>query len=465
MILRRALLRPQPRRPMGLGPWVCSLSLLPPPPLLRFLSHTPIKPPLPPLTQLKLAMSTVVFDELSEEGKAERRVADERSQQFETNEDASQMSALLPEKTSWNAVSRALVGNAVIALFKFGIFLQTGSSAMLSEALHTLADCGNQGLLLKGLQQASKTPDKFHQYGYGKASFFWSLISALGMFWTGAVLSCGHGAYTLLHPPEMFEITKEMVAVLGFSFCVDGWVLFKTCKEVMERKPKDVGVVQHFRSIRDPFVLSVLYEDTAACSGVLLAAGGIVLSNYCSNVVYDTIGGISVGCLMALVSLKLLRLNYRFLLGQAVDDAIVMDIRSLLRARPAINAVNDVQTQWIGPYAFAFKAECDFNGRELAKRLEPVYIPLFKRAALDDRMVKTVMAHMAQDVTRLIEREVKEVEIVIRQKHPMAAFIELEPDSKRSFLRASDGRAWRMEEEKLILNRAKSSTTTTTPSR
>lgn len=396
-----------------------------------------------------------------------RDAAEERSRLHERNEDDLQTQALLPKQLSWKAVSRALAGNAVIATMKFGVFLQTGSAGMLSEAIHTLADAGNQALLLKGLNQASQTPDKRYQYGYGKASFFWALVSALGMFWTGAGVSLGHGVYTLMHPPEALEVSREMIAVLAGSFLVDGFVLVTTLRDVMRTKPAQVGYYKHLTKIRDPFVLAVLFEDAAACTGVALCATGIVLTQHYNDVSFDTLAGISVGLLLVSVAGRLVSINRSFLLGQAVDDEIVQDIRQLLKNRPAISAVHDVQSQWIGPSAFAFKAECDFNGQEIAKRLEELYIPLFI-TAVDARghdqvesiestfttdvgdesdphhqpTVEIVMAWMAEDVTRLIEQEVKEVETLIRIKHPQAAFIELEPDSKKSFLRASDGKVW-----------------------
>lgn len=383
----------------------------------------------------------------------EQRAAEERSRKHETAEDESQERALIPQNLSWKAVSRALIGNGVITTLKFGVFLQTGSSAMLSEAVHTLADSGNQMLLLKGLQQASQTPDRRYQYGYGKASFYWGLVSALGMFWSGAGVACAHGVYTLMHPPQVFELSNEMVAVLGFSFLVDGFVLTKTVKDVAKTRPSGVSLWKHLRSVRDPFVLAVLFEDTAACAGVAIAGIGIILTKIYDDVFYDTFAGITVGLLLASVAGKLISINRNFLLGHAVDEDIINDIRNILHSRPTIDTVNDVQSQWIGPYAFAFKAECDFNGYHLAKKLEDPYVPLFIEAVNNQTSkdptnvdLRTVMAWMAEDVTRLIEQEIKQVENLIRKKHPMAAFIELEPDSKVSFLRASDGKAWTEED-------------------
>jgi hypothetical protein len=116
----------------------------------------------------------------------------------------------------------------------------------------------------------------------------------------------------------------------------------------------------------------------------------------------------------------------------------------MLSSRHAISAVYDVQTQWISPNAFSFKAECDFDGLALSERLYDAYAELFRDAIIknSESDLRTIMHWYAEDVTRLIELEVKEVETIIRTKYPSAAFIELEPDSKKSFVRKSDGRTW-----------------------
>jgi cation diffusion facilitator family transporter len=383
-----------------------------------------------------------------DEKELSRRAAAERHHKFEQAEDRAEKQALTQSVYSWTAVSRALAGNSIISLLKFLVFMQTGSAAILSEAVHSLADCGNQALLLKGLHDASQTPDKRHPYGYGRSGFFWGLVSALGMFWMGAGVTISHGGYQLLHPStEIFEVSNEMIFVLISSFLMDGYVFTKTLQEVnYEAKKKGVSLRYHLLhdGVRDPFVMTVLFEDAAACVGVTMAAAGIFLTHYYQNVAFDTLACLGVGTLLATVAWKLVRINQRYLLGTSIDDEIVSDIKSMLSSRRAISAVYDVQTQWISPNAFSFKAECDFDGLALSERLYDGYIDLFRDAIAknSESDIRTVMHWFAEDVTRLIELEVKEVETIIRSKYPSAAFIELEPDSKKSFVRKSDGRAW-----------------------
>mmetsp|Transcript_43450 Transcript_43450/g.69524 ORF Transcript_43450/g.69524 Transcript_43450/m.69524 type:complete len:475 (+) Transcript_43450:101-1525(+) len=350
--------------------------------------------------------------------------------QQNTNESPPEASAAPP--LSWTTVQRALIGNAFITFLKFGVYFQTGSSAMLSEAIHTLADSGNQALLLAGLHQSSKDADKRFQYGYGRAAFFWALISALGMFWTGAGVTIFHGGYNLLHPEaHTIEMNASLWGVLAVSFAVDGWVLGATLKELNASKPSNLSMLKYLRQVRDPFILAVLLEDFTACTGVLIASLGIGATYITGNTYWDAMASIGIGALLGFVALRLVRMNQTYLLGQAIDTETSTVIRNILLSTPSVEAVYETRSQWIGPSAFSFKAEVDFDGTFLAAHLEEKYAPLFQTATeLDD--VEVLMSWYAEDVTRLVEREVRQIEEAIRQQYPAAAYIELEPDSKNA---------------------------------
>ena len=141
-----------------------------------------------------------------------------------------------------NTVMRAMIGNSIITVLKFLTYLRTGSPAMLSETVHTLVDTGNQAILLVGLKEASKGSDERHPYGYGRNAFFWALVSALGLFWAGAGVTVYHGIGELLHPPEHLEVGWETWSILGLSFGIDGWVLWKTIEELYRTKPKNISM-------------------------------------------------------------------------------------------------------------------------------------------------------------------------------------------------------------------------------
>ncbi|RLN06076.1 hypothetical protein BBJ28_00022568 [Nothophytophthora sp. Chile5] len=296
--------------------------------------------------------------------------------------------------TSRDVVFRAMAGNTAITLLKVLAWLKTGSSAMLSEAIHSLVDTGNQAILILGLRQASGVPDKKHQYGYGRAAYFWSLISALGIFWLGSGVTVVHGVQSLLSPPEELTLSWEIWCVLAASFSIDGWVLKRSVKELMASKPEGMSFYQHVKRTKDPFMMAVLLEDMSACTGVIMAGCGIGATHITGNPLWDSLASISIGVLLGGVAVSLIRLNQKYLLGQSVEPEIEQGIRELLLARPSIDNVYAVQSQWVGPSTYA------------------------------------------EDVTRLVEKEVQEVEEVIRGIYPEAAFIELEPDSKESEMRA-----------------------------
>ncbi|CAM9511217.1 unnamed protein product, partial [Choristocarpus tenellus] len=211
----------------------------------------------------------------------------------------------LKVQKSIKTVKVALAGNLAITLAKFLSYWHSGSSAMLSEAVHSLVDSGNQALLLVGLHTASTAPDKRHQYGYGKSVYFWSLISALGTFWMGAGISLRHSIQDLLHPTMLVhKVSWETWGVLGFGFVVDGYVLVRTLREFMKTCPEGRPLIQHIkmaskwgRKVRDPTTLAVLLEDGGACAGIIIAIAGI--GQMYGSPVYDSVAGVCVACLLA----------------------------------------------------------------------------------------------------------------------------------------------------------------------
>ena len=347
---------------------------------------------------------------------------------------ASASEGISAQKTqSKRIVQLALFGNAVITTAKGLVWLYTGSSAMLSEAIHSLVDSGNQALLLIGIIESEKLSDNRHQYGYGRSIYFWSLVSALGTFWCGAGVSMWNSVLNLWSPNLAVDMVGwETWTVLSLSFVIDGIVLARTFATLMENKPKHLSFLQYCKTIRDPTTLAVLMEDSAACMGVILAVAGIGATQLSGLVVFDGLAGMSISTLLASMGIYLARLNQKYLLGQAVDQNITAEIKQILSKRPAIDEVHEEQSQWIGPYAFSYKAEVDFDGTYLAAKLLKRYQNEFmNNKDLSSDEVKLLLAWYAEDVMRTVEQEVKDVEEEIRLKFPEAAYIELEPDSRK----------------------------------
>jgi zinc transporter 9 len=263
--------------------------------------------------------------------------------------------------TSRDVVFRAMAGNTAITTLKILAWLKTGSSAMLSEAIHSLVDTGNQAILILGLRQASGAPDKKHQYGYGRAAYFWSLISALGMFWMGSGVTIFHGIQTIIEPLPELTLSWEVWCVLAASFSIDGWVLKRSVQELLTTKPKNMSFYQHVKRTKDPFMMAVLLEDMSACTGVIMAGCGIGATHLTGNPLWDSLASISIGVLLGGVAVSLIRLNQKFLLGQSVEPEIEKGIRELLLARPSIDNVYAVQSQWVGPSTFSYKVRAQLR--------------------------------------------------------------------------------------------------------
>ena len=346
-----------------------------------------------------------------------------------------------PSKRSEDLVRYALAGNLAIAGAKGAVALTTGSAAMLAETVHSCADAGNQALLLIGLHASAMAPSASHPYGYGKSVYLWSLVSALGTFWLGAGVAL-HASVTELMGPSMDldALTRpEAWGVLAVSLAIDGTVLRKSVQHVLEDKPSHVSFLAHLKRVRDPTLLAVLCEDAAACAGIVVVAGGMGASLLYATPVYDCVAGIAVGGLLGGVGGVLAMLNGRYLIGAAVEQDVLDDVESLLRSRPSVDDVHAVRSQRLAPDAFAYKCEVDFDGTWVAAQLYDKYAPRFKlpskkrreAEAIQQTEVPTLLSYFAEDVVRVVEREVRDIERAIRARHPDALFIEIEPDAQR----------------------------------
>jgi cation diffusion facilitator family transporter len=334
---------------------------------------------------------------------------------------------VIPSEMTSRAVIRALIGNCLVASLKFWAFFATRSSSMLAEAIHSAVDAANQLLLLMGVLDARRLPDARHPLGYSRSVFFYSLVSALGIFWLGCGVTCVHAIHTLLHPPESLDITWHVWAVLAGSFMVDGVVLRRALSDLRRVKPANMSLFAHIRSLTDPIMMAAVLEDVAATLGIVIAMGGIALSQITGNVMYDALASLFVGGLMGAVALTLVKMNYKFLLGASVESATSKHITHMLMQRESIDAIYSVHTVWVGPNKFAYRASIDFNGHYFAQKLRAQYRDEF--LATDESGVDHVMSRYAEAVTHLVEAEVREIEAMIRAKHPEAVYIDLEPAS------------------------------------
>jgi cation diffusion facilitator family transporter len=233
----------------------------------------------------------------------------------------------------------------------------TGSAALFAETLHSLADTGNQLLLLKGLRGTRRRPDASHPFGYGAELFYWSLLAALSIFVVGGVLSIWEGTQRLLHPSEV-QLTLLGFAVLGLGCLLDGISWLTSVRQLRrEARARGVPLRQHIRSTTDTAVTAVYYEDAAALVGNAIALAGLGMHQLLGSPAPDAVAGIAIGLLLAAIGLRLAARN-RALLTNRSESPVVLDrIRDLLAADPEVAAVGQVASIYVGPHQLLVTAE------------------------------------------------------------------------------------------------------------
>jgi zinc transporter 9 len=258
----------------------------------------------------------------------------------------------------------ALFGNALITVIKFIGFSLSGSGAMFSEAIHSVADTLNQGLLLIGLKSSTRKADGIFSYGYGKERFFWALMSACGIFFLGAGVTIYHGI-ELLFTHDVPHITRSVFLILGASFLLESITFYMALREL--RKEHRGKSLAHILLYGDPTTIAVLYEDGVAVLGVLVALVSILLTKYTGLVYFDAIGSIAIGVLLGVVAVILIRKNRGYLIGMTIPEETKARIIEILEADPAIDHVIDFKSTILNVGIYHIKCEVEFNGAALMK--------------------------------------------------------------------------------------------------
>ena len=233
----------------------------------------------------------------------------------------------------------------------------TGSAALFAETLHSLADTGNQLLLLTGLRRAGRRPDARHPFGYGAELFYWSLLAALGIFVVGGVLSAWEGVQRLLHPGGV-QAGVLGFAVLGLGCLLDGTSWLGSVRQLRrEAAARGVPFRQHLRSTTDTAVTAVYYEDSAALVGNAIALAGLAARQLTGSAAPDAAAGIVIGVLLAVIGLRLAARNRALLTNRSESPAVLDRIRGLLATDPGVAAVGQVASVYVGPHQLLLTAE------------------------------------------------------------------------------------------------------------
>jgi cation diffusion facilitator family transporter len=283
----------------------------------------------------------------------------------------------MASSSSKTVIYAALAGNVVIAISKFGAAWITGSSAMVSEAIHSLVDTGNQGLLLHGMRQAAKPPTTEHPFGFGLQLYFWTFIVAILIFGLGAGVAVLEGINKLLHP-HIVSHPWVNYAVLALGVVFEGitWIVaFRTFRKGKGR----LSWLDAIRSSKDPTVFTVLFEDTAALLGLLIAAAGLAIGQWFDMPTTDGVASIVIGALLASTASFLAYESHSLLTGEGVQPEVRASIRRLAEAEPGITRLNELLTMHFGPRDVLVAVSLDFEDAQPASSVESIVTRLEQR--------------------------------------------------------------------------------------
>lgn len=283
-------------------------------------------------------------------------------------------------------VTAALAGNLLVALTKFAAAWWTGSSAMLSEAIHSLVDTINQILLLYGMSRAARPPDELHPFGYGRELYFWSFIVALLMFTLGAGATLLEGIAHIRHPETITDPYVNYV-VLGLSALFEGTTLIIAVRDFRGEK----GTVSYFEAVRrskNPPSFIVLFEDSAALLGIVIALIGTVLASALSMPELDGAASIGISILLAATALTLGRESKELLIGEPASPRVRSTMVEIACSQPDIERANVVFTVHLSPDQIVAALNVEFTDQLTTPQIEDMVIRLER--AIQDKLPEIV---------------------------------------------------------------------------
>ncbi len=269
---------------------------------------------------------------------------------------------------SKKVIYAALVGNGLIAITKFVAATVTGSSAMLSEGIHSVVDTGNQVLLLYGIKKAGRPADDTHPFGYGMELYFWTFVVAILIFAVGAGISIYEGISKLLAPhPLRNPYINYIVLSLAMVFeAAAWWIAFKEFRKSKGR----LGYLAAVRASKDPTVFTVLFEDSAAMLGLIAAFIGIALGEVLGLPILDGVASIVIGVILGLTAIFLAYESKGLLIGEGASAPVVSGVRDIVSRKQGIKQVNELLTMHLGPQDVLLTISVDFEDQISSQAVE-----------------------------------------------------------------------------------------------
>jgi zinc transporter 9 len=323
----------------------------------------------------------------------------------------------------------AIISNSIIAIAKAVGFLFSGSSALLSETIHSIADVMNQSLLLVGVNRGSKGVNETYQYGHSQERFFWNLVSAMGIFVLGCGVTTYHGFHDLLSKEEFKKGGLEQIIillVLLVSLLAEGYSLKVAFQEISKQaKSRNKKFFTYLNESMDPSVSAVFWEDLAAIIGLVLAFFGILFSELFHSNVFDAGASILIGLLMGWIAIHLAIENKRFLLDRAIPDYEMSQLVKILDGNKMIKKYTEIRTIVLGPDRLKFKADIELNQEELYKKILSKYKKKFK-AGLTDKDKESVLKSFSIDLHKEKVKELEKIKIQLKEILPSLKHVNLE---------------------------------------
>ncbi|WP_425406198.1 cation diffusion facilitator family transporter [Hwanghaeella sp.] len=253
----------------------------------------------------------------------------------------------------------ALAGNGLIAITKFAAAGYTGSSAMFSEAIHSVVDTGNQGLLLYGLHRANRPPDQKHPFGYGGEVYFWSFVVAILLFAVGSGFSLYEGVLKVMDPHPVTNVFVSYL-VLGGAIVFEAGAWIVAAREFNKTR-KGRPILRTVLEAKDPSIITVLLEDSAAMLGLIAALVGIWLGQVTGNPVYDGAASIVIGVILAMAAIFLAIETKGLLIGEAAHPEVTAALEGIIADQASVAQINEILTMHVGPSDVLVNASLDFK--------------------------------------------------------------------------------------------------------
>jgi cation diffusion facilitator family transporter len=296
----------------------------------------------------------------------------------------------------------AFGANVLVAAAKSVAAVLTGSASLLAEAAHSWADAGNEVFLLTANRRSRRPPDLAHPFGHGREAYVWSLFAALGLFVAGAVVSVTRGVQEILAPVPADHFVIGYI-VLAVSFVLEGISFLQSVRQAKpEAESMQRDLIEHVLVTSDPTLRAVFAEDSAALTGLLIAAAGLAAHQLTGSAIPDAAGSILIGVLLAVTAIVLINLNRRFLIGQEADPRVrAAAIQALLDA-PEVARVTYLRLEIAGPRMVSVVGDVDLTSDDAESHLAVRLRALEARICASPAVAGAVLSLSAPDEPTLV---------------------------------------------------------------